>query len=168
MFGKSEIWAFPTDTSYGLGVRADDEAGLEALAELKGRDNTKYFSLMVRDEDMLRLFAEVPEEVTLAFFTETPRTVILRPKDTLPESPFWPRDKVAFRIATLPEVAREINFPITATSANRSGESPIFEAKTIRKIFGDAVKVFPEVEPARIQTASEIWDFTEQPPRRLR
>jgi len=67
MFQKGEIWAYPTDTSFGLGVRADDKKGLEALAELKGRDNTKYFSLMMRDEEMLRHFAVVPEELESDF-----------------------------------------------------------------------------------------------------
>ncbi len=167
-FSLGEIWAYPTDTSFGLGVRADDKRGLEALAELKGRDSTKYFSLMVRDEDMLRHFAVVPEEITSEFFEEVPRTAILRPTLHLPLSKFWPQDKVAFRIATLPEVAREITFPVTATSANKSTEPPIFEAKIIREIFGKKVKIFPDCEHLMARPSSEIWDFTEQPPRRLR
>jgi len=168
MFEKGEIWAYPTDTSFGLGVRADDERGLEALATLKGRDNTKYFSLMVRDEEMLRHFANVPEDITEEFFLELPRTVILCPTRHLPLSKFWPVDKVAFRIATLPEVAREITFPVTATSANLSGEPPIFEAKIIREKFGEKVKMFPGIEHLMVCPSSEIWDFTEVPPRRLR
>ncbi len=35
MFDFGQIWAFPTDTSFGLGVRADDVSGLGNLAALK-------------------------------------------------------------------------------------------------------------------------------------
>jgi len=105
MFQKGEIWAYPTDTSFGLGVRADDERGLEKLAKLKGRSAQKFFSLMVRNFDMLKEFAEVPRELNESFFLDTPKTALLKPKNTLPKSPYWPEDKVAFRISTIREVA---------------------------------------------------------------
>ncbi len=168
MFSKGEIWAYPTDTSFGLGVRADDERGLTALAALKGRDSSKYFSLMVRDQEMLRHFAHVPNGFPSDFFTATPRTAILRPTKHLPLSKFWPHDKVAFRVATLPLISTTIKFPITATSANQSGEPPIFEAQKIRDIFGDRVKIFPGFEVLPQRSSSEIWDFLETPPRQLR
>ena len=63
MFKIGEIWGYPTDTSFGLGVRADDENGLEQLALLKENRSEKYFSLMCADEKMLRDFANAPTDV---------------------------------------------------------------------------------------------------------
>lgn len=168
MFGFGEIWAYPTDTSFGLGVRADDAEGLEALNSLKDRKD-KFFSLMMRDEEMLRHFAEVPEGLDLhKFFFEKPRTIVLKPSANLPKSKFWPENKVAFRISTISEVAESIDFPITATSANLTGEKPIFTTEELRRIFGDKIKIYEDVSELSEKPASEIWDYTETPPKRIR
>ena len=168
MFSKGEIWAYPTDTSFGLGVRADDLTGLKALAELKNRPSDKFFSLMVRDFAMLQKFAEVPENLNEKFFFEKSRTVILKPTKALPQTKFWPQDAVAFRISTIPEVSEAIEFPITATSANIFKEKPIFEAEKIRQNFDSVVKTFPGFEKLSICPPSEIWDFTKSPSAQLR
>lgn len=169
MFNKGEIWAYPTDTSFGLGVRCDDLEGLQRLTELKGRGEGKYFSLMVKDWEMLEAYAEVPEGgIGPRFFKDQPRTAILKPSTRLVPTGFWPDKKVAFRVCTRPEIAKNIDVPITATSANLSGEPSIYKAAEIiqqwsGEVFqGDDVLVLPEVP------ASEIWDFTAEVPQRLR
>jgi len=181
MFKKGEIWAYPTDTSFGLGVRADDEQGLENLAKLKSREKNMFFSLMVRDAEMLREFAEIPRNLenwngspvklrtgVARFFYQTPRTAILKPKNNLPQSKFWPKDKVAFRVCTIPEISREIEFPITATSANISGKPAIYEVEKIHEIFGDKVQIFARFSELPKVESSEIWDFTVEPAVRIR
>jgi L-threonylcarbamoyladenylate synthase len=168
MFDFGQIWAYPTNTSFGLGVRADDCATLQKLFDLKGREAGKYFSLMLRDLDMLRYFAEVPVGFPENYFTEKPRTVLLRPRPVLLESSFWPSDKVAFRVSTIPEVTKAIEYPITATSANFSGEPPIFLTQKIRDQFGSAVEIFPGFSQLSENEPSEIWDYTVEVPVRLR
>lgn len=168
MFKKGQIWAYPTDTSFGLGVRADDEQGLINLANLKSREKNMFFSLMVRDIEMLREFSEVPKDFPVNFFTEKPRTVILKPKNILPESGFWPTESVAFRVCTIPEISREIVFPITATSANLSGKSAIYSVAEIREIFGNNVEIYEEIKELPVIEASEIWNFAVEPVERVR
>ncbi len=171
MFKKGEIWAYPTNTSFGLGVRSDDETGLQNLADLKSREKNMFFSLMVADLAMLKNFAEIPPELEKnldTFFTQKPRTAILKPTAKLPKSVFWPAEKVAFRVSTIPQISREIKFPVTATSANISGEPAIYNVQEIREIFGDQVKVFTEIPVLPEVKASEIWDFTVSPAVRIR
>ena len=169
MFDQGKITAFPTDTSWGLAVRADDESAMDALAELKGRKEGQYFSLIVRDYEMLREFAEVSEDFPEDFFTEKPRTAIFRPTKKLPKSKYWPENSVAFRVTTLPAVSEQINYPVTATSANFTGDPSIFSADEIREKFGEKVEVFPGFEKELPEKpASEIWDFTKAVPQRLR
>lgn len=168
MFEKNIITAFPTDTSWGLAVRVDDVQGLEKLAQLKQRKPGQMFSLMVRDLTMLREYAEVPTDFPSDFFTEKPRTAILKPTNKLPKSEFWPEKSVAFRVTPIPEVAAEILVPITATSANYTGKPAIFSAEAIKKEFGKSVLVFPGFDELPTREASEIWDFTVQPMKRIR
>lgn len=169
MFNKGAIWAYPTDTSFGLGVRADDADCLEKLMELKQRSGDKYFSLMVRDWEMLKKFAMIDEaRMGAKFFTETPRTAILEPTKALPISKFWPAKKVAFRICTLPEVASHIEYPVTATSANISGYNPIYTVDDIKEVFGEKVQVNKRVHQLQGVPPSEIWDFTGKLPTKIR
>ncbi len=168
MFKKGTIWTYPTDTSFGLGVRADDVETLERLKKLKNRPTEKCFSLMVRDFTMLKKFAKIPKSLKESFFFDKPRTVILKPTKLLPISKFWPKNKVAFRICTIEEIQKEISFPITATSANISGKKPIFNIEKIKKDFCDQVEIFKKWKILPENNPSEIWDFTLLEPKRMR
>ena len=123
---------------------------------------------MTRDFEQLREYAEVPEDLEEKFFFEKPRTVILKPTNKLPLSPYWPEDKVAFRVCTMPAVANHIDVPITATSANISGETSIFSISDLENQFGEDIEIcrifleLPEKNP------SEIYDFTVSARPRLR
>ncbi len=161
MFKKGEIWAYPTDTSFGLGVRADDTEGLKNLMKLKQRSKNKYFSLMVSNFEMLKKFAVIDEsKINKNFFKTCPRTAILKPQKKLPKSDFWPKDKVAFRVCTIPEIAKKITYPITATSANISGLSSIYKIKELEKQFNKDIKIYKKLGNLPETPASEIWDFT--------
>ncbi|PID70306.1 hypothetical protein CSB37_02885 [bacterium DOLZORAL124_38_8] len=168
MFQKGEIWAYPTNTSFGLGARIDDIKSLQTIHELKQRPQGKFFSLMVRDFAMLQEYAEVPDNFPPEFFTKTPRTALLKPRKKLPQTQFWPTEKVGFRICQIPEIAQHIEIPITTTSANLSGNTPLFMPADVQKQFSDsALKIF--AKPAlKITDFSEIWDFTQQTPVKIR
>lgn len=162
MFKKGKIVAYPTDTSFGLGVRADDVSGLEELYALKHRPVNKFCSLMVKDWDMLREFAEVPADLPMDFFTKRPRTVILKPKQCLPMSPYWPKEGVGFRVATIPSIADAIDYPVTATSANFSGQVPIYQASKITEQWGSEVTLIREGDILDDSVPpSEIWNYTD-------
>jgi L-threonylcarbamoyladenylate synthase len=168
MFEKGKIWAYPTDTSFGLGVRADDERTLKRLTDLKGGRENKFFSLMVRDLEMLHKFAEVPQKITDLFFSESPKTIILKPTQKLPLSDYWPKKSVAFRVCTIPEITRKIEYPITATSANMGNGNPIFDVWKLKRIFRNRIKIVPGFPQLPEANPSEIWDFTVIPPKKLR
>lgn len=168
LFEPGTIWAYPTDTSFGLGVRCDDPSTLVKLKNLKKRAPEKFFSLMVRDWDMLDHYAEVPNEIPRDIFITTPTTLILKPKKKLPESPFWPADKVAFRICLNPDITQYITVPITATSANLSGQNPIYSIMELDQVFGNQIKIYREINKLNVTTPSQIWDYTTPKPTRRR
>ncbi len=168
-FATGTITAYPTDTSFGLAVRSDDAEGLAALYALKGRPTGQPVSLMVRDFNILKKYAYVPKILSESWFVETPRTAILRPKDTLPTSFAWPAGAVGFRVCLLSELRKHLpDVPITTTSANKSGQSPCFTVAEVEQIFGDKISIctlkmiIPKAPP------SQIWDFTKPVPERIR
>lgn len=168
MFEPGTIWAYPTDTSFGLGARCDDLESLKRLKKIKNRPDEKWFSLMVRDFAMLKEYAEVPDLLNPKWFTKSPQTAVLKPKNRLPKTDFWPKDKVAFRICTLPEVAQYIDVPVTATSANISGKDPIFCMQNLLDFFGSEIQIYTQFENLPSKDPSQIWDFTQTPIKRIR
>jgi len=168
MFEPGTIWAYPTDTSFGLGARCDDPEALDRLKQLKNRPDEKFFSLMVRDWAMLKKYAVLPERVSKDWFLNSPKTALLAPREDLPKSAFWPADKVAFRICTIPEVAQHIDVPVTATSANISGEDPVFCIQNLFDNFGSAIQIYAQSGDLIAKDPSQIWDFTVTPSVRLR
>ncbi len=173
MLNIGQIWAYPTDTSFALGVRADDSRMLFELKSLKKRKDYQYFSLMTKDIHMLNKFAHIPQNINHKWFFEKPRTAILKPKDLAcnPEdlNKYWPDHAVAFRICTIPEVAQFIDYPVTATSANMFGEEPIYKTSILKEIFGTkecfggGVHIYDIIENLPHIPASEIWDFVSSP-----
>ena len=168
MFEPGTIWAYPTDTSFGLGARCDDPVSLDRLKVLKNRPDEKYFSLMVRDWEMLQKYAIVPEGMSEHWFLESPKTALLTPTAQLPLSNFWPADKVAFRICTVPAVAKHIVVPVTATSANISGECPVFCIQNLFDNFGSSIQIYAQSGDLIANNPSEIWDFTIAPAVQIR
>jgi len=168
MFEPGTIWAYPTDTSFGLGARCDDLESLQRLKDLKNRPKEKWFSLMVRDWEMLNAYAVVPDSIDLDWFVSQPRTALLKPRKALPATSFWPSDKVAFRICTIPEVAPYILVPVTATSANVSGADPVFCIENLLDNFGSEIQIYAQTEDLSEKAPSEIWDFTVKPPVQIR
>ena len=117
---------YPTETVYGLGGDATDAAAVERVFEAKGRDRTRPISLAVPDIETATEFAR-PTDRERAFmrrFLPGPVTVVLERSENVPDALTGGRDRVGIRIpdhdlalSLLAEFA-----PITATSANVSGE----------------------------------------------
>jgi L-threonylcarbamoyladenylate synthase len=137
--------AYPTETVYGLGSSATD-AGLDALAALKGRPARKPFLLLVGGLAMLRRTGLVlgPAARALAeAFWPGPLTLVLPGGEgRLPDRLRGPEGGIAVRwtshrpLATLIEL---VGAPITSTSANRPGGPTAPGAKGVLALFPEAV-----------------------------
>ena len=117
---------YPTTTQPALGC-LPEPAALDTLYELKRRPADMPVSIGVNSLEQAAALVEVPPDVhsILADFPEGSLTVILRAHKTLDAR--LGGDNVAIRVVAHP-VAKEllaITGPLTATSANRSGEVPV-------------------------------------------
>lgn len=123
------IVCFPTETFYGLGVRYDDRHALDRLFNLKQRPPDKPLPLLVGSLELLALLVDrinATEELLMKSFWPGPLTMLLAARSDLPEFVSAGRPgRVAVRIpgaSVALELAEALKFPITATSANISGE----------------------------------------------
>lgn len=167
----------PTETVYGLGSRPA-EAPVAALAKLKSRAPDKPFLLLVSGRRMAEAWGLefTPTAAALAdAFWPGPLTLILPASgDRLPGGLRGKGGKggVAVRWTSqsgLAHILDEAGFPITSTSANRSGEAPATEVETIRRVYG-RVHDLLVLDGGRLSNAvpSTILDCTAAAPRIVR
>ena len=105
---------------------------------------------------------EVPNEVRelLDGFPEGSLTVALRAHDTL--DPRLGGDSVAIRVVAHPRAKRllEATGPLTATSANRSGESPVNDCEEAARLllaYGDAIEYVSGTCPGESPSTLIVW-----------
>jgi L-threonylcarbamoyladenylate synthase len=168
---RGEVVAYPTDTLFGLAVRADRLRALERLWEVKGRppglplsvalSSTEEIESIAQLTPVARSFARLnlpgPYTLLLSWNEATRFSAKLRAAD----------GRVGVRIPDHP-VARELARragPITATSANRHGHPTPSTVGALRRIFGDSVSAYLSDGPPPTGRPSQIVDLTGARPR---
>ena len=120
-----KVVAFPTDTVYGVGVRYDDEAAIEAMKRSKGRPESKPFPMMVCDEVQIASVAWIDEDILRLVRRLTPGalTLVLKKKDNVPDYVTNGKDTIAIRIPDhrfVLDLLEKVGVPMLVTSANLS------------------------------------------------
>ncbi|HEV8343776.1 MAG TPA: L-threonylcarbamoyladenylate synthase [Candidatus Binatia bacterium] len=145
---RGEVIVFPTETFYGLGADALNEAGVERIVSLKGRNPDSPIAVIVAGQEMLaQMVSEVPPvaQKLIDRFWPGPLTLVLPAKEGLP-APLLNRDrKIGVRISShtvAARLARELGHPLTATSANPSGKEPARTIQEARAYFDDRIEIF--------------------------
>jgi len=125
---RDGIIVYPTDTVYGLGGDAFSEDAVLRVYEAKMRPLGKPISVAVSDTEMLCAIAAV-DDFALDFigrFLPGPVTVILESRSCIPDLLTGGTGRVGIRFPAHDlalAIIRGLDAPITATSANISGES---------------------------------------------
>jgi L-threonylcarbamoyladenylate synthase len=123
--------AFPTESSYGLGVDPWNPAGVEAIYRIKEREAGKPLPVVVAGRDQLAGLGIDPDlniVKRLFAFWPAPLTAVLPVARPLPASAGT--RTLAVRVPDLRplrELLAALGHGLTATSANRSGEAPIVD-----------------------------------------
>ncbi|MGB8992410.1 MAG: L-threonylcarbamoyladenylate synthase [Desulfobaccales bacterium] len=171
---RNGILAVPTETFYGLAVNPFREEALARLFALKARGPDKPVLLLVDGPEMLpRVAREVPAVAVrlMARFWPGPLTIIFPSQPRLSRrltggtgtiGVRQPRQRLTCRLIT------ELGFPITGTSANRSGRPPLARAAEVAREFGDGVDLILEAGPCPGGLPSSIVDISTFPPRLVR
>lgn len=165
------VVACPTETQMALLADALDARAVACVSELKRRPPSEPISVLVPSlEGALRIVRDVPAEaiVLAEQHWPGPLTLVLWAAPGLPDAIVKDR-RVALRVpgaSPALDLVRAFAGPLTATSANRSGEPPCASADEVRAVFGDALGAI--VPGAAAGLASTIVDLTGDEPRVLR
>lgn len=143
--GRGGMLAYPTETVYGLGSLADD-AGLDALAALKGRPPRKPFLLLISSRSMAEtgglVFNASAKALADAFWPGPLTLVLPGGEGRMPPRLRGPEGGIAVRHTSHAGMARLIaalGRPVTSTSANRPGGPPAPGADQVAELFPEAV-----------------------------
>ncbi len=144
-----ELVVYPTETFYAIGADAFSSIALRRLFEVKGREPGRPVGLIAADAAMAFSIArETPLDARRLAdaFWPGPLTLVLPARDDIADELKGP-DGVGMRVSPNP-IARALSAgigrPITATSANLSGEAPASTLENARAALGEKVKVYLE------------------------
>jgi len=164
LLSAGELVAFPTETVYGLGARADDVQAIDRVFTTKGRPSDNPLIVHVASMAALeRVAAEVTPlaRVLLGRFAPGPLTVVLRARPDLPRRVTAGLDTVAVRIpdhAVALELLAALDLPLAAPSANRSSRpSPTTAAHVLADLDGRIAAVL-DAGPTRVGLESTVVD----------
>lgn len=118
---------YPTDTIWGLGCDATNEAAVEKINQIKGRAADKSFIILLDTDSKIQSYvSEVPEVAyDLIEYAENPMTVIFDNARNLAKNVINQDGSVGIRVVRhdfVQQLLQRFRKPIVSTSANISGE----------------------------------------------
>lgn len=116
---------FPTETTYGAGVDATNQAAVNKLLQYKSRREGKPLSIAVTDQSMAQEYVEVTESAQRLYqrFLPGPMTVVSKSLGKVAPGVESEFGTLGVRIPDYPlvlEIVKQLGRPMTATSANVS------------------------------------------------
>jgi len=168
------VMVYPTETFYGLGALAFSEKAVRKVYRLKKRERGKPLSVVISDFAMAESIAcsVVPLFRTLASeFWPGPLTLVIKARPIFPPQMLGPGGSLAMRIPKavwLRELIRRLGIPITATSANISGEEEISRSEEVLRVFRRKTDLIVDGGPTPGGWPTTIVDLTSDEPRLLR
>jgi L-threonylcarbamoyladenylate synthase len=167
------IVAYPTDTLYGLAVDPRQDEAVEKLYRAKGRDSGVAIPLIAGSIDQAKrvgVFGTAHLILARAFWPG-PLTIVVPSRGTA--SPLISAEErtVAVRVPAHPIarlLADRLNFCITATSANQSGQQPAATAAEAAAALSASIDVVLDAGPAPGGPPSTIVEIASSGPRLVR
>ena len=162
---RGDVIAFPTETLYGLGADALNSAAVEKVFQLKGREFTNPIPVLVAHREMLlSLVTSVPPlaEKLISCFWPGPLTIILPARRDIPPRLVSLSGGIGVRISSQPhatELVKALGCPLTATSANPSGQPPARTVEEARKYFAGQIDIFVDGGKLVSKTGSTVAEI---------
>ena len=156
---EGRIIAYPTETVYGLGVDATNKEALKKLFQVKKRDETKPSSVAVSGIEKAKgiaIFSKIAEALAKRFLPG-PLTLVV---PAIVPMPLISLDgKVGIRIPSnefSQQLLRNFPNPITATSANISGQESVTRAADLDKTLLDRIDIAVDAAESKYKQGSTV------------
>ena len=125
------IVCLPTDTQFGLSVDYKNDLALQKLINLKSRSENAGIPLLLANVDQLKLVTDTPPDDVINLcehFWPGALTIVMPKNNSISEFVSGGHSGVALRIPNhdVPRcIAARLGRPITGTSANFTGMTPV-------------------------------------------
>lgn len=157
--------AFPTETVYGLGALADDEAAAKKIYAAKGRPSHNPLITHVDSVFAARQLASSWSTVADALaerFWPGPLTLVVPRSPRIPRSVCGGLDTMAIRVPSHPvalALLRAVRRPIAAPSANRSNELSPTTAEHVLRALDGRIDLVLDGGPCSVGIESTVVDL---------
>jgi L-threonylcarbamoyladenylate synthase len=157
-----EVVGIPTDTFYGLAANPFDITAVEKVFAIKGRPKSNPLLLLI---DSIQTAESLGVDLPPAFrslaghFWPGPLTIVVKATPKLPPevTAFTGTIGLRFpRAAIATALASAIGLPITATSANLSGQPDCASAAQVQKMLGDRLPLIVDGGPSLVNRPSTV------------
>jgi len=168
------VVVFPTTSLYGLAADASDPVAIEKVFAIKQRPLNKPILILVPDvRDIRSLVQEIPPAVERIMTALWPGNLTLIFKSGSALSPILTAGtgKIGIRLPVFPvarRLVRAAGRPITATSANISGQTGCSQIADLDSSVSAAVDLILDAGPLKGGAGSTILDVSQYPPVLLR
>jgi len=166
ILARGGLVAFPTETVYGLGGDASNEAAVARIYRVKGRPADHPLIVHIGDASLLGRWArDIPADAhrLAERFWPGPLTLVLKRATTVNERVTGGQDTVGVRVPGHPlalELLRAFGGGIAAPSANRFGKLSPTTADHVRRDLGTDVDLVIDGGPCEVGIESTIVDLS--------
>ena len=166
------VIAFPTDTFYGLGADPFNKTAVDKIYEIKSRDSKKPLLLLIDSPTKLENFVEKPSKESIKLietFWPGPLTILFNPKPNIPEN--ITTSLIGIRQPGNPitrKLLSGLDHPLTAPSANSSGENPATTPEQAELYFGNKLDLILDAGICKGGEPSTLVDATHIPVKLIR
>jgi L-threonylcarbamoyladenylate synthase len=157
---------YPTDTVYGIGAAAGDDAAVRRLFTVKGRPPDKPLPLLLADRSQAARVADVTPlaRALAARFWPGALTIVMRKAPSYRSLALAGGDTAALRVPNhdlVRAIVHALGQTLTGTSANRAGAPAPVSATEVGLQIGDMVDLIVDGGPSPARLESTVVDITQ-------
>lgn len=174
IISQGGVIAYPTETIYGLGADAINEQAIRRIFDIKGRNFQNPVSVIIGSRgDVDPLVAGVPQtaQKLIDAFWPGPLTIVFEASPSVSPLLTAGSGKIGIRLSGhsgAREISRRAGKPLTATSANLSGEPECADTAQVIRQLDDRIDAVVDLGKTAQQIPSTLIDVTSDPPVILR
>lgn len=171
-YNRGDIFVYPTDTIYGFGLNPFKTESLKKLDEIKQRDPSKQYIMLIDEFTSIKAYVELVEkkhEMFLMNLWRAPVSVVLR-LNARGRSLFG-CETLALRAPDHPfcsALLERIHAPLVSTSVNRANNPPLHTKESILEEFGNEIDLLFVMKMPLEKKSSTVISLTESEPQLLR
>ena len=162
---QGQVIAIPTDTFYGLAANPFDSSAVKKIFSIKKRPQNQPLLLLV---DSLEMAADLAADLPFEFFRLAerfwpgPLTIVVKASRKIPPLVTAHTGRIGLRLPSAPIPAALIaaaHCPLTATSANVTGEKECTTAQQVTDSLGSQLSLIVDGGTRRAAKPSTVLDL---------